>query len=313
MGLTACHPADRSQIHQTARNSREAAVGVNALGSALQQTLQQGPAGLGQGGPIAPQAAQMLAGIIASEVVPLVKAELAGALGPWLAESNAALKRLDTRLAVSDSTVWHLCYLALAAGMMCRCQIVYLAQVCCAWALDMATCLDACRHTTLQAELRGVSLLLPCQQVVEGSLAGLEQAQSDGLMRLSNTLNSSLTDAQATLQSSVRVEVATAVEPLKQLPQLVTAAAAKAAAQQQQQQPVFASVDEQQLAAAGGAGVDRALLISELRDLVSAEVSAATQQLMSQQVGVLEGCLLAAVCTMLSYLSPGSTVVLKNP
>lgn len=99
-----------------ARNSREAAVGVNALGSALQQTLQQGSAAMGQGAAIPPQTAQMLAGFIASEVVPLVKAELAGALGPWLAESNAALKRLDTRMAVSASCTVAVCLSALVAG-----------------------------------------------------------------------------------------------------------------------------------------------------------------------------------------------------
>lgn len=78
-------------------------MGVSALGSALQQTLQHHPAAFaGQAGALPPQTAQMLAGIIASEVVPMVKAELARALGPWLAESNAALKRLDTRLAVSS-------------------------------------------------------------------------------------------------------------------------------------------------------------------------------------------------------------------
>lgn len=122
-------------------------------------------------------------------------------------------------------------------------------------------------------------------QVVEGSLAGLEQAQSEGLMRLSHSLSSSLTDAQATLQSSVRVELATAVEPLKQLPQLVTAAAAKTAQQQQQ----AGSLDEQQLAAAmaaggGRANVDHTLLGLDLRELVAAEMSAVTQQLLSQQV-----------------------------
>jgi hypothetical protein len=45
--------------------------------------------------------AQNLAGIVASEVLPLVKAELAASIGPWLADSSASLKRLDTRLAVS--------------------------------------------------------------------------------------------------------------------------------------------------------------------------------------------------------------------
>lgn len=128
-------------------------------------------------------------------------------------------------------------------------------------------------------------VLLPSHQVVEGSLAGLEQAQSDGLIRLSNTLSSSLTDAQAALQSSVRVEVATAVEPLKVLPQMVTAAAAKAAAaQQQQQQSPLVVLDDQQPAASGGAAVDQVSVVAELRDLLAAEVSATTQQLLSQQV-----------------------------
>lgn len=105
-------PAGCCLLPPAARNSREAAVGVSALGSALQQTLQQSPAGIGQGGPMPPQTTQMMAGLIASEVVPLVKAELAGALGPWLAESNAALKRLDTRLAVSNKQLQSVHHLA---------------------------------------------------------------------------------------------------------------------------------------------------------------------------------------------------------
>ncbi|PNH08208.1 hypothetical protein TSOC_005292 [Tetrabaena socialis] len=45
-------------------------------------------------------------------------------------------------------------------------------------------------------------------EAVEGSLSGLEVAQSEGLRRLSMSLNSALADAEATLQSSVRNEVA---------------------------------------------------------------------------------------------------------
>lgn len=85
-----------------ARNSREAAVGVNALSQTL---AQQGPPNLAQlpGSPNLaqdPQALAQMAGLVASEVLPLVKAELAASIGPWLADSSASLKRLDTRLAV---------------------------------------------------------------------------------------------------------------------------------------------------------------------------------------------------------------------
>jgi hypothetical protein len=79
-----------------AHNSREAALGI----SALSQTLaQQNPAAIMAQNPQA--LAQNLAGMVASEVLPLVKAELAASIGPWLADSSASLKRLDTRLAVS--------------------------------------------------------------------------------------------------------------------------------------------------------------------------------------------------------------------
>uniref|UniRef100_A0A383VRZ9 Uncharacterized protein n=1 Tax=Tetradesmus obliquus TaxID=3088 RepID=A0A383VRZ9_TETOB len=202
------------------RSSREAAMAVNALGSALSQTLAQGPAGQQQ-----QHNPQMLAGYVAGEVAPLLQAELAASLGPWLADSSNSLKRLGTRLAM-----------------------------------------------------------------VEGSLAGLEAAQSEGLMRLGGAITGSLVDAESALQNSVRIEVAAAVEPLKQLPQLVAAAAAKAAAQQQQQQ------QQQALQAEGydgppapvaAAAVDQSEMVEQLRQLVAAEVATATQQILSQQAEVL--------------------------
>lgn len=42
----------------------------------------------------------------------------------------------------------------------------------------------------------------PCLQVVEGSLSGLETAQSEGLRRLSGNIHSSLMDAESALQVS---------------------------------------------------------------------------------------------------------------
>ena len=135
-------------------------------------------------------------------------------------------------------------------------------------------------------------------QVVEGSLSGLEVAQSEGLRRLGGSISSSLIDAESALQSSVRVEVATAVEPLKQLPQLVAAAAARVAAatlqQQQQQQLLLESggdgMEGQPPAAAAVGGVlDQSLLLQEIREAVVAEVANATQQLISQQVSTGSG------------------------
>jgi hypothetical protein len=88
----------------------------------------------------------------------------------------------------------------------------------------------------------------------------------------------------------VRIEVAAAVEPLKQLPQLVAAAAAKAAAQQQQQQALQAEGYDTSTSAgsmsssAAAAAVDQSLLLEQLRELVAAEVANATQQILNQQV-----------------------------
>jgi trimeric autotransporter adhesin len=55
-------------------------------------------------------------------------------------------------------------------------------------------------------------------------------AHSEGLRRLGGSLSAGLADAQSSLQASVRGELGAAVEPLRQLPQLVAAAAAAAAA-----------------------------------------------------------------------------------
>jgi hypothetical protein len=89
------------------------------------------------------------------------------------------------------------------------------------------------------------------------------------------------------LQNSVRIEVAAAVEPLKQLPQLVAAAAAKAAAQQQQQQALQVEGYEDAAGvplSAAASAADQSLLLEQLRELVAAEVATATQQILSQQV-----------------------------
>jgi hypothetical protein len=101
---------------------------------------------------------------------------------------------------------------------------------------------------------------------------------------------------RTTLQNSVRIEVAAAVEPLKQLPQLVAAAAAKAAAQQQQQ-VLQAEGYDGTTAAAGGmasspaaAAAAQSLLLEQLRELIAAEVATATQQILSQQVSWVPEC-----------------------
>jgi hypothetical protein len=106
-------------------------------------------------------------------------------------------------------------------------------------------------------------------------------------------------------QSSVRLELAAAVEPLKQL--VAAAAAAQAAAGEQQQLPtLFLDADAQleaPSAEADGSGTlevggsrgwarsaseaQRQQLLRELRDLVTAEVSAAAQQILAQQVQLL--------------------------
>jgi hypothetical protein len=83
---------------------------VTSLSEAL---AQQGPANLAQPGrgtsgpnlsqdpQDLAQLSQMLAGQVAGEVLPLVRAELGASLGPWLSDTSANLKRLDTHLAVS--------------------------------------------------------------------------------------------------------------------------------------------------------------------------------------------------------------------
>lgn len=43
------------------------------------------------------------------------------------------------------------------------------------------------------------------QQVVEGSLSGLEAAQSEGLRRLGGSISSSLIDAESALQVGLKV------------------------------------------------------------------------------------------------------------
>lgn len=62
-----------------------------------------------------------MTGLVASEVLPLIKAELATSIGPWLADSSASLRRLDTRLAVRT------CVCPWGSG---RCAVVWCAGQC---------------------------------------------------------------------------------------------------------------------------------------------------------------------------------------
>ncbi|EFJ48920.1 hypothetical protein VOLCADRAFT_90230 [Volvox carteri f. nagariensis] len=102
---------------------------------------------------------------------------------------------------------------------------------------------------------------------VEGSLSGLEVAQSEGLRRLSMSLNSALADAEATLQSSVRNEVARSMEPVRRLPQMLAAALPPALA---------AAEAVEASAAAGPAG-------SALQAIVSQEVEMAVARILDFQ------------------------------
>ncbi|GFR52203.1 hypothetical protein Agub_g14743, partial [Astrephomene gubernaculifera] len=79
---------------------------------------------------------------------------------------------------------------------------------------------------------------------VEGSLSGLEVSQSEGLRRLSMSLNSALADAEATLQSGVRNEVARSMEPVRRLPQMLAAALP----------PALAAAEAVEASSGGGGG-----------------------------------------------------------
>ncbi|GIM16319.1 hypothetical protein Vretimale_18950 [Volvox reticuliferus] len=121
---------------------------------------------------------------------------------------------------------------------------------------------------------------------VEGSLSGLEVAQSEGLRRLSMSLNSALADAEATLQSSVRNEVARSMEPVRRLPQMLAAALPPALAAAE---AVEASAAVGPAAVAGavvGAGGAAAVGLTpeQLQAIVSQEVEVAVARILDFQV-----------------------------
>lgn len=68
----------------------------------------------------------------------------------------------------------------------------------------------------------------PPPQAVEGSLSGLEVAQSEGLRRLSMSISSALADAEASLQAGVRNEVARWVLDWPALPRALVEAGGSA-------------------------------------------------------------------------------------
>ncbi|GLC43027.1 hypothetical protein PLESTM_001414800 [Pleodorina starrii] len=117
---------------------------------------------------------------------------------------------------------------------------------------------------------------------VEGSLSGLEVAQSEGLRRLSMSLNSALADAEATLQSSVRNEVARSMEPVRRLPQMLAVALP----------PALAAAEAVEASAAGGGpagGVaggpppPAAVTPEQLQAIVGQEVEAAVARILDFQ------------------------------
>ncbi|GLI71314.1 hypothetical protein VaNZ11_016472 [Volvox africanus] len=121
---------------------------------------------------------------------------------------------------------------------------------------------------------------------VEGSLSGLEVAQSEGLRRLSMSLNSAMADAEATLQSSVRNEVARSMEPVRRLPQMLAAALPPALAAAEAVEASAAGAPAVAAGAAGAAGVAAAagLTPEQLQAIVSQEVEVAVARILDFQV-----------------------------
>ncbi|GIL62532.1 hypothetical protein Vafri_16747 [Volvox africanus] len=121
---------------------------------------------------------------------------------------------------------------------------------------------------------------------VEGSLSGLEVAQSEGLRRLSMSINSALADAEATLQSSVRNEVARSMEPVRRLPQMLAAALPPALAAAEAVEASAAGAPAAATGAAGAAGGAAAagLTPEQLQAIVSQEVEVAVARILDFQV-----------------------------
>ena len=116
---------------------------------------------------------------------------------------------------------------------------------------------------------------------MEGSLAGLEVAQSEGLSRVSSDVTVSLAEAETTLQATFRSELQRNMEPFRHLPAMLLAAV----------RPVL---PEPGLGAwgrgpdEGGVGVDpRAAEATsqQLQLVLAAELDAAVNRLMDSQVG----------------------------
>lgn len=61
-------------------------------------------------------------------------------------------------------------------------------------------------------------------QALEGAIAGLEVSQSESLQRLSSSLSASMSLEEDAIASTVRAEVWRSLEPVRQLPQVLTQA-----------------------------------------------------------------------------------------
>lgn len=68
-------------------------------------------------------------------------------------------------------------------------------------------------------------------QALEGAVAGLEVAQSEGLRRLSSSMSGALSEEREVIAATVRDEVWQSLEAVRQLPQVLAAATAPGLAQ----------------------------------------------------------------------------------
>ncbi|KAG2443420.1 hypothetical protein HXX76_001778 [Chlamydomonas incerta] len=116
---------------------------------------------------------------------------------------------------------------------------------------------------------------------VEGSLSGLEVAQSEGMRRLGMSLNSALADAEASLQSSVRNEVARSMEPVRRLPQMLAAALPPAlAAAEAVEASVNGGGGGGLIGSGGGGGAGAGVSAEQVQAIVGQEVEAAVGRIL---------------------------------
>lgn len=120
-----------------------------------------------------------------------------------------------------------------------------------------------------------------CLQALEDTIVGLDSAQTDGFRRLTANLSSTLSIEEDAISSAVKAEVWKSLEPVRQLPQILSQTLPRLTANDQSYEPSLTEESAKKIFAIELENLKN-IIVNEQRDLLE-EVSAWTAKIDSSQ------------------------------